>query len=116
LLSPKLLILDDTLSAVDTHTSEAILEHLRPFARERTTILIAHRLSSVCHADNILVLEEGRVLETGSHEQLLENKSWYASTWSWQEQSRIEGDVAAQLEAELDRDFDAAHGSEEDSQ
>ena len=116
LLSPKLLILDDTLSAVDTHTSEAILEHLRPFARERTTILIAHRLSSVCHADNILVLEEGRVLETGSHEQLLENKSWYASTWSWQEQSRIEGDVAAQLEAELDRDFDAAHKPEENSQ
>ncbi len=114
LLSPKLLILDDTLSAVDTHTSDAILEHLRPFAKDRTTILIAHRLSSICHADNIVVLEEGRVLESGTHAELLASQGWYASTWSWQEQSRVESDVAAQLEAELNADFEASQKPKED--
>jgi ATP-binding cassette subfamily B multidrug efflux pump len=116
LLSPRLLILDDTLSAVDTHTSDAILEHLRPFSKERTTILIAHRLSSICHADKILVLDEGRVLELGAHDELLANDCWYAKTWQWQEQSRVEGQVAAELQAELDRDFDAAHESTEGRQ
>ena len=108
LLTPKLLILDDTLSAVDTHTSDAILEHLRPFAKDRTTILIAHRLSSIHHADQILVLEEGEVLEKGTHEQLLAGDSWYAKTWTWQEKNQVEQQAAAELEAELERDFDSS--------
>ena len=108
LLTPKLLILDDTLSAVDTHTSDAILDHLRPFAKDRTTILIAHRLSSVHHADQILVLEEGEMLEKGTHEQLLAGNSWYAKTWSWQEKNQVEQQAAAELEAELERDFDSS--------
>lgn len=101
LLSPRMLILDDTLSAVDTRTSEAILEHLRPFAAERTTILIAHRLSSVAHADQILVLEEGRVVERGNHDELLSLDGRYASTWRLQERSAHDAERAARLEAEL---------------
>jgi ATP-binding cassette subfamily B protein len=101
LLSPRILILDDTLSAVDTKTSEAILEYLRPFAKERTTILIAHRLSSVAHADQILVLEDGCIVERGTHAELLALGSRYASTWSLQEESAHEAERAAKLEAEL---------------
>ena len=102
LLSPRILILDDTLSAVDTRTSEAILEHLRPFAAERTTILIAHRLSSVAHADQILVLEDGAIVERGSHDELLARGGRYAATWKLQEDSAHEAERAARLEAELD--------------
>jgi ATP-binding cassette subfamily B multidrug efflux pump len=108
LLTPKLLILDDTLSAVDTHTSDAILEHLRPFAKDRTTILIAHRLSSIHHADQIMVLDEGAVLEKGTHDELLSGDSWYSKTWSWQEKNQVEQQAAAELEAELERDFDSS--------
>ena len=102
LLSPRLLILDDTLSAVDTRTSEAILEHLRPFAAERTTVLIAHRLSSIAHAEQILVLDEGRVAERGTHAELLALGGRYAETWAMQERSADEAARAARLEAELD--------------
>ncbi|MFT7669194.1 MAG: ATP-binding cassette subfamily B multidrug efflux pump [Planctomycetota bacterium] len=106
LLSPRLLILDDTLSAVDTHTADAILEHLRPFAAGRTTILIAHRLSSLAHADQIIVLEAGRIIERGTHDELLSQEGQYFKTWNLQERTASADARAELLRAELEVDFD----------
>lgn len=67
---PSLMIFDDCLSAVDTETEERILSNLRRIIEKRTTLIISHRVSSVKHADEVLVLEEGRIIEQGSHESL----------------------------------------------
>lgn len=75
------LVLDDALSAVDTSTEEELLGHIRDATEERTTILIAHRLSSIRHCDQIIVLKEGLITERGSHTELLELDGWYAATW-----------------------------------
>jgi len=68
---PVLLVIDDALSSVDTRTEEAILRGLRDFMRERTSLVIAHRISTIRHADKIVVLEDGRVIEEGPHAALL---------------------------------------------
>ncbi len=89
-----LLLLDDALSAVDTGTETRILEHLEELRREqpgRSAIIASHRLSAVAGADLIVVLREGRVTESGSHDALLAAGGWYASQWRYQ-----------QLEASLD--------------
>lgn len=92
LLSPApLLMLDDALSAVDTQTETAILQHLRAARQGRTLLIVSHRLSAVVDADDILVLRHGRVTERGTHAQLLACDGWYASQWRYQ-----------QLEASLD--------------
>jgi len=75
---PSILILDDALSAVDTHTEEAILGHLRQIMKGRTTLLIAHRISTLRDADQIVVLDEGRIAERGTHQQLVERGGFYA--------------------------------------
>ena len=75
---PSILILDDALSAVDTHTEEAILSHLRQIMKGRTTLLIAHRISTLRDADQIVVLDEGRIAEQGTHQQLVERGGFYA--------------------------------------
>ncbi len=75
---PRVLILDDALSAVDTITEEKILASLLEFMRGRTTILISHRVSTVRLAERIYVLDEGRIVESGSHEQLLSTGGYYA--------------------------------------
>ena len=78
LTDPRILILDDALSAVDTHTEEAILSRLRSVMRERTTILVSHRISTVRDADLILVLDDGRVVERGAHDDLVAAGGLYA--------------------------------------
>ena len=68
---PNILILDDSMSAVDTATEEKILSNLRGIMKDRTSIIISHRISTVKNADEIIVLDEGRIIEQGSHEELL---------------------------------------------
>lgn len=76
---PKILVLDDALSAVDTHTETGILEALRVVFNERTSLIISHRVSAVMNADVILVLDRGRIVERGTHTQLIERRGLYAS-------------------------------------
>ncbi|OYD08503.1 ABC transporter transmembrane domain-containing protein [Paludifilum halophilum] len=84
LLDPEILLLDDSLSAVDARTEERILEALRNHRRNRTTLICAHRLSGIEHADQILVLEDGGIAERGTHTQLLKQEGWYA--WMYRRQ------------------------------
>jgi len=78
---PQVLILDDALSAVDTYTEAEILRRLRGVMRERTSIVVAHRISTVKDADEILVLDDGRVAERGTHRDLLEHGGLYAQMY-----------------------------------
>jgi len=78
---PRILILDDALSAVDTYTEAEILRRLRGVMRERTSIVVAHRISTVKDADEILVLDDGRIVERGSHRDLLEHGGLYAQMY-----------------------------------
>jgi len=81
---PRILILDDALSSVDTQTEEKILSGLRGVMGSRTTILISHRTSTVENADQIVVLREGRIIERGTHDQLLERGGYYADLYQKQ--------------------------------
>jgi ATP-binding cassette, subfamily B, multidrug efflux pump len=78
LVEPKILILDDALSAVDTYTEEEILSRLRGVMRQRTSIIVSHRVSTVRGADMILVLDQGRIAERGTHDQLIRRGGLYA--------------------------------------
>jgi ATP-binding cassette subfamily B protein len=81
---PKILILDDSLSSVDTGTEERILKRLDAILRQRTTILISHRVSTVQHADQIAVLRDGRIVERGTHSELLARGGYYADLYQKQ--------------------------------
>jgi len=82
--NPQILIFDDCLSAVDTETEEIILNNLRGIMKNKTTILISHRVSTVEQADQILFIDEGRIVETGTHKELLEHNGAYADLYQKQ--------------------------------
>ncbi len=84
LRSPRILILDDALSSVDTHTEDRILNHLREIMRGRTTIFISHRVSTVRNADSIAVLHQGRIVELGTHDQLIARNGYYTALYNKQ--------------------------------
>jgi ATP-binding cassette, subfamily B, bacterial len=86
LRKPKLLLFDEATSSLDSLTEEEITDTIRDISREgsQVTILIAHRLSTIMHADRIYVLEKGDIVETGSHEKLLEEKGLYYAMWRQQ--------------------------------
>jgi ATP-binding cassette subfamily B protein len=93
---PRVLVLDDALSSVDASTEREILDRLRDFVRARTTILVAHRITTVKEADVIVVLEDGRVVETGDHDGLLARGGVYADLFR---QQALEGELEDELEA-----------------
>lgn len=94
LLEPQILLLDDTLSAVDAQTEEQLLGELKSYVKARTSIIVSHHISAVQEADRILVLEDGRVIEQGSHADLLGGQGLYARLHERQQ-------LAAQLEGGL---------------
>ena len=104
LLNPEVLILDDSLSAVDAQTEEVILENLEHLRKFKTNIITAHRMSAVKHADLIIVMDEGKIIERGHHESLMQQRGWYYETYQ-----------AQALQAKLSRDLDnLTKGDDED--
>ena len=95
ILNPDILILDDSLSAVDAKTEFAIIDNLKETRKDKTTIITAHRLSAVVHADLILVMQNGQIIERGTHEDLLALDGWYAQTYQSQ-QLEMKGEEDAQ--------------------
>ena len=81
---PRILVLDDALSSVDTHTEDQILEHLRTIMAGRTTIFISHRVSTVRNADQIAVLHGGRIVELGTHDELIAQNGYYTDLYNKQ--------------------------------
>ncbi|MEH6478078.1 MAG: ABC transporter ATP-binding protein/permease [Sneathiella sp.] len=87
LKSPRILLFDEATSALDTRTEQDIQESLKEVSRDRTTLVIAHRLSTVVDADEILVLDAGKIIERGQHQQLLEKQGQYAEMWERQQEA-----------------------------
>jgi ATP-binding cassette subfamily B protein len=113
LKSPPILVLDEATSALDTFTEREIQEALETISKGRTTLVIAHRLSTVVHADEILVLDKGRIIERGAHAALLAKSGIYAAMWNRQNEVRQAEEVlrrAAEAEPasprpQLDHEF-----------
>jgi ATP-binding cassette subfamily B protein len=94
-------VLDDALSAVDTDTEEMILSALRERRGRETTLVIAHRLSTLMHADRILVLDRGRIVQSGRHQELVAQEGLYKRLW----------EIQTSLEEDLEKDIEALAGT-----
>ncbi|MBI2778850.1 MAG: ABC transporter ATP-binding protein/permease [Gammaproteobacteria bacterium] len=95
LKNPKILIFDEATSALDSHSEQAILAALAEVAADHTTLVIAHRLSTIVDADQIIVMEHGRIVERGTHSDLLQQGNVYARMWALQQQERRKEEASA---------------------
>ena len=82
---PQILLLDDCLSSVDTDTEDEILKHLKSITRDRTTIIVSHRISSLKHADNIIVVQNGKIVQQGQHTDLVGITGYYKELFEIQQ-------------------------------
>jgi ATP-binding cassette subfamily B protein len=89
LKNPAILIFDEATSALDSKSERAIQDELRSIAQNRTTLVIAHRLSTIVDAQQILVMDQGRIIERGTHRSLLDQQGVYAQMWALQQQEEI---------------------------
>ena len=116
LKAPPILMLDEATSALDSHTEREIQDALERVARERTSLVIAHRLSTVVHADNIIVLDHGQIVEQGTHPELLARGGLYASLWARQREADEARERLAQaLEEEALKESRAAERLEDEA-
>jgi ATP-binding cassette subfamily B protein len=116
LKAPPILMLDEATSALDSHTEREIQDALERVARERTSLVIAHRLSTVVHADNIIVLDQGQIVEQGTHPELLAKGGLYASLWARQrEADEARERLAHALEEEALKESRAAERLEDEA-
>ncbi len=100
LKNPPILLLDEATSALDTHTEREIQSALKEVSRNRTTLVIAHRLSTVVDADEILVLDQGRIIERGKHGELLAKPGAYAAMWNRQREAAAAREKLKEVEAD----------------
>jgi ATP-binding cassette subfamily B protein len=98
LKAPPILLLDEATSALDSHTEREIQDALEGVSRNRTTLVIAHRLSTIVGADEIIVLDQGRIVERGSHQALLTQRGLYASMWNRQREAEAAREKLAQVD------------------
>ncbi|GAA0544579.1 ATP-binding cassette subfamily B protein [Rhizomicrobium palustre] len=112
LKNPPILLLDEATSALDTHTEREIQSALNEVSKNRTTLVIAHRLSTVVDADEILVLEKGEIVERGRHDDLIAKKGAYAAMWDKQRAAQEAREKIKEIEADPDVNPAAAHVAE----
>jgi ATP-binding cassette subfamily B protein len=97
LKAPPILLLDEATSALDSHTERDIQDALDRVSKNRTTLVIAHRLSTIVGADQILVLDQGVIVERGTHHELLAHDGLYASMWNRQREAEMAREILAEV-------------------